>query len=64
LPLSRACFANSVMWNEIPLAQNLGKGFMFSNGKQTGGRVSPSVGAWGKQAGRDEAVTPSVRSDA
>jgi hypothetical protein len=53
-----------VMWNEIPLAQNLGKGFMFSNRKRTGGRVSPSVGAWGKQAGRDEAVTPSVRSDA
>jgi hypothetical protein len=27
------------MWNEIPLAQNPGKGFMFSNKKLSGGRI-------------------------
>jgi hypothetical protein len=28
------------MWNEIPLAQNPGKGFMFSNKKLNGGRIA------------------------
>jgi hypothetical protein len=27
------------MWNEIPLAQNPGKGFMFSNKKLNRGRI-------------------------
>jgi hypothetical protein len=28
-----------VTWNEIPLAQNPGKGFMVSNKKLNGGRI-------------------------
>jgi hypothetical protein len=31
---------NSVLWNEIPLAPNPGKGFMFSNKKLNGGRIA------------------------
>jgi hypothetical protein len=37
---------NSVLWNEIPLAQNLGKGFMFSNKKLPAGRIALLIGVW------------------
>jgi hypothetical protein len=39
------------MWNEIPLAQNPGKGFMFCNEKRAGGRIVLPFGVMGKRAG-------------
>lgn len=52
-------------WNEIPLAQNPGKGFMFSNEKRAGGRIVQPFGAMGKARGaRGEPVTRSFRAGA
>ena len=45
-----SCCVNSVQWNEIPLAQNPGKGFMFSN-KNAPAAVSCCRRCMGKHAG-------------
>jgi hypothetical protein len=52
---------NSVQWKEIPLAQNPGKGFMFSNEKRAGGRIVLPL-AYGEARGaRGEPVIRSFR---
>jgi hypothetical protein len=45
------------MWNEIPLAQNPGKGFMFSNEKRAGGRVVLPL-AYGEARGGEVSRLP------
>jgi hypothetical protein len=45
------------MWNEIPLAQNPGKGFMFGNKILKRRPYRAAVGEWGSTRGRFGPVT-------
>ena len=63
--LSASCrCGNSVMWNEIPLAQNPGKGFMFGNKILKRRPYRAAVGVWGSTRGRFGPVTRLFRSGA